>query len=385
LSCHRHRIALSILLCCLALPHTAARGGVQNTIRTATPVSAGSVIIIQRDIDTQKKLIVTNIAGGDATKVRQARQTLIDNADNANGSASDAYQKQYATQLDESLSPLTAAPNPRLVRLNAAIVIGQVAEKVSRTDNADIFAKVAAALLQTKDFETQLWGLKIAKFVLSSEADKNAKIVGDLDKLIVKTVENSKFPGELIEEAYRALKFDPLAQPPAMILQNNRKLAVTLATLTLPDLLDLIEWRTQQFKNGPPVNPRAESELTGYLPVGAGLEAVNSNPELRDRTLKAVGELTCAQLKAATDAIAAGIPLDPDLIDVARNCGSAMASFGGSLANGNPPVNGAEALAAAGDVIRREIQLNTSDDKLKSWCDGLTKALQGMNIQVSMP
>jgi hypothetical protein len=383
LSCHRHRVSLFIVLCCLAFSYRAVRAGIANSIRTATPVSAGNLIIINKDISTQVKAIVDGAASKDAQKIKQARQTLIDNADNQTSTASPAYQAQYAASLDKALSPLTAAPNPRQVRLNSAIILGQVAERVARTDAADVFADVATSLLQSKDFESQLWGLKIAKFAMASDADKNSKLGGGpngLDKIIVKTVENSKYSGDLIEEAYLALKFDPLNQQ----LQGNQKLMATLAAITLPDILDLIEWRTQQFRSAPPVNPRAELALTGYLAVPGGFDAVNAKPEIRDRTLKAVGELTCAQLKAISDTVAAGATPDQDLIEAAKNCGSAMASFGNQLAGTNPPVAGADGVAAAGQMITG-ISLTTPEDKLKTWCDGLAKALQGMNIQVSMP
>lgn len=370
------------------LPHNALYGGVANSIRTATPVNAGATAAIATEVSKQTTTLVDGIKRNSQTDIMQARRTLIEDADtitanNKEGQASAAYQAAYAGQLEPVLSKLIAAPNPRLVRLNAAIILGEVAEKVSRTDNADIFANVAALLLQSKEFEGQLWGLKIAKYAIASDADKNGKLGNpslNLNKLIVKAVENSKYPGELIDEAYQTLRLDPITP----VLQNNRKLEQSLALQTLPDILDLVEWRTQQYKSGPVPNPRAELELTGYLPLGGALDAVTSAPELRDRTLKAIGELTCAQLKAASDAIAAGNPADPDLIEVARNCGSAMASFGTALTGSNPPVTGAEALGAAGDMIRT-IQLTTPDDKLKSWCDGLAKALQGMNIQVSMP
>jgi hypothetical protein len=363
---------------------------VANSIRTATPVSKGSEAAIQKDIDNQingdgqtTKGLVKGVADGDAAAVKLARDTLIGNADSTNpvGGATEAYQSKYAELLAKSLKDKLAEGNPRQVRLNAAIIFGAVAEKVARTNSADVFAEIATLLLQSKEFETQLWGLKIAKYVLASDVAKNGKLNGNfnLNKLIVKTVENSKYPGELIDEAYQALKFDPIL---AQI--QNRKQAETLAALTLPDILDLVEWRTQQFKGGPPVNPRAESQLTGYLPVGGAFDAVNANPTLRDRTLKAMGELTCAQLKAAEDVANAGGQPDPDLIEVAKNCGSAMATFGGNLVSSNPPVTGAEGVQTAGQMING-ITLTTPAGTLHTWCDGLAKALQGMNIQVSMP
>jgi hypothetical protein len=390
LSCHRHRIPLFILLCCLALSQNAARGGVQNSIRLATPVSEGSKKAIAKDIKTQLDALVNGLTkGNDATNVSAARRTLIDNADTvSNGSnppsASAAYQNEYATQLHDALKRLLEPANSRLVRLNAAIILGQVAEKVARTNNADVFTDIATLLLGSKEFEGQLWGLKIAKYVLASDAAKNGKLNNnllDLAKLIVKTVENSKFPGEMIDEAYLALKFDPIAAD----LQGNRKQAETLAAQTLPNILDLVEWRTQQYKGGLVPNPLAESDLTGYLPVGGAFDAVNSAPELRDRTLKAMGELTCAQLKAALDAATAGQQPDQDLVAVARNCGSAMATFGGNLANANPPVTGAEGVQTAGQAISQSLSLTTPAPTLQTWCEGLAKALQQMNIQVSMP
>jgi hypothetical protein len=100
--------------------------------------------------------------------------------------------------------------------------------------------------------------------------------------------------------------------------------------------------------------------------------ALTAKPKLRDRALKDIGEMACAQLKAM------GSPPAPEMIDPVQNSGSALWAVGEQL------VPKDDALRNVGMAMTR-VSTTTSDDKLTNYCSEIEKALKEHNVQISAP
>ncbi len=94
--------------------------------------------------------------------VHDARETLIEQAGGAGGQVpSGPYLDLYAQELDTQLTPLLNNPD-QTVRLNAAIVVAGVAQKV---DNVRLLP-ITMLLLNDKSDAVQIWALRASRFIL---------------------------------------------------------------------------------------------------------------------------------------------------------------------------------------------------------------------------
>lgn len=368
MSRHRHRVLLYILCCALAATGAARAASVPTATKTATPLPPGGDKAIAGVIaDNVKKLQgavgTPENPKGDETALKQARAGLIGESDTQGGGATAAYQAAYIQALIPAIQPLLSDKD-RQIPLNAAIVAGGVAQAVERNDVADLLVPLVKAMLQSKDPAVQYWGMKTAKYALLATAIKNNKD-GGLGAMIVDAVKKAPDPSLLIDEAYYALTFDALRGPQAVAPRNQG----TLAPVTLPSILDLLEWRVGLYKAGtPPGSPDADSIATAFLPVTAW-GAVKANPQTQNRTLKVVGELTLAQLNEVKKA---GGSADGDIVSAAKNSGSAIGAFGTKLTN--------PGLETAGTTISRTIAPNTPPERIDTMIKGVTDGLQAANV-----
>ena len=276
-----------------------------------------------------------NLTGKNAAMMAPARKSLIDEADTATGSATAAYQTAYANSIIKAMTPLLVAKDPNQ-RLNAAVVLGGVAAKVSHTNVADLFAPIAKTMLTDKYWPVAYWGLKIARYALADTVVNNNKnAVPGLTAAIIATVKANEKSGEIVEEAYLALVLDSLKSDPNY---------GSFLALTLPSMLDLVDWRTTLFAGGGvPVAPGAEAGPANTLPI-SGFTMLNApaNSPMKTRVLGSLGNFTVVELDAI---VAASGTADPDLINGAENLGNAMNAFGQVLPD--------QPLAQAGTAISR--------------------------------
>jgi len=208
--------------------------------------------------------------------------------------------------------------------LAAAVVAGRVAESVHGAGAADQFAKLSEALLKDKETAVVIWGMKTAKYAVGRMV-QNGGNVSAFDKLIVNTVKTNRGSGPIVEEAYGALTLEPY--------QTSEQIT-KLTAAVLPDLLDLIQLRTEQYRSQDlPPSPLAEDKVDRFLPL-AGFPAVKASAQTLNRPLKVRGEMTCAVLHTISD----GHPSEA-LIALARADGSAMMVFGDQL--GDKTLSGA--------------------------------------------
>ena len=354
----RHRpCALLAALCLPAFAAAAASGAlIPSNIKSSSSPSAFHGLIVDA-INKEAAALAT----GNPTAVKTARDHLIAEAEGHEGVvATPEYQAEYAADLVPALSPLLTNRS-WLVRLNAAVVAGRVADIVHVAGVADQFAKLSAAMLKDKRTEVVIWGMKTAKFVLGSLLQKNGNADG-FAKLIVATVKAHPDSGPIVEEAYGALTLEPY--------QNLGQIG-TLTSAVLPALLDLMQLRTEQYRSQDlPPSPMAEAKVDRFLPVvvGKGFSAVNASPETKKRTLKVMAEMTCTIIHLIADG-----NNSEELIAIARENGSALAAFGEQLDD--------KALIAAGQGIKDFPPNSQAGPR----CNALVAALKAMNINIESP
>jgi hypothetical protein len=348
LSCHRHRVLFAFLY-----PALLAATTFGDQIPSTTKSSTGPATY-----QSQIQLVINNaakdLASEDPAAPKHGRESLIYECENhaGGGGASQQFQSLYATLLAKTLLPLTK-PNVSLrTRLNVAIVTREIAAKSYKNVSSDPLAPLVSAELSDKQEPVVLWGLKAARYVIPAVAT-NAGNAAALSKLVVQAAKAHGDSGPVIEEAYGALILEP-----------------TLAGSILPDLLDLLEWRTKQYQGGAntPPSTLAEQSVTVFLSVNA-FPAVNANPVILNRTLKDVADFSCAVLQSFAAGNNSG-----DLIEMIRATGSAINAFGQQLANND--------LKAAGDAIAK-VGPNTPAGQVTASCAALAAALKPMNININ--
>lgn len=355
----RHRpLALLAALCLPAFAAAAASGAlIPSNIKSSSNLSA----FHERIVDAINKEAVA-LATGNPTAVKTAREHLIAEAEGHEGVvATPEYQAEYAADLAPALTTLMTNRS-WLVRLNATVVAGRVADIVHGAGAADQFANLSVAMLKDKQVSIAIWGMKTAKFVLGSLLQKNRN-AGGFEKLIVDTVKAHPDSGPIVEEAYGALTLEPY--------RNSGQIG-TLTAAVLPTLLDLMQFRTEQYRGQDlPPSPMAELKVDSFLPiaVGKGFSAVSANPEIKKRTLKVMAEMTCAVIHLIADG-----NTNEDLISIVKEDGSALAAFGDQLED--------KGLTAAGSNIK---ELNVTSSQLAARCKALRDALKALDVTIESP
>jgi hypothetical protein len=342
------------LLCLPALFAASAWGAITSDIKTSASPAAYNTAI-QEFINTQ----VAQLSANDPAAQKAARDALISNSENrVNGVlASPQYQAQYAADLERALLPLLKPVTKLRVRLNAAVVVGDVARLIHKGGVSDQLAAIAQKLLADKETSLALWGMKTAKYAMADLAVNGGK-TDTLANAVVQAVKAHATSEAVLEEAYSALTLDTVVGAP-----NFDKV--------LPKLLNVLEWRAAEYQNpDPPPAPLAEETLTVLLSV-TRFDVVNKDPKLRAQTLKALGDITCATLNAVANG-----DTRPELIDIIRKYGEAFAVFGQQMQDSG--------LASAGKAISTT-SASMDPAKIGQECDGLRATLKSTGIALEEP
>jgi hypothetical protein len=357
----RHRLRLLVALACSpALFAVPAMGITEKVPYSVKSSSSPSHAAVQGFIDKE----VANLVSEDVTTQKLARETLAwDVAAHTGASATPQYQTEYANDLGKALASVLKSPSLRN-RINASVVATEVAAQIARTDGASSSGLTPAvqAMLSDPQPAVVLWGIKAAKYVMASDI-QGAADPSPIAKLIVKAVKEHGDSGPIIEEAFDSLTFDHLDK-----LKGDAQFVARTSSI-IPDLLDLIAWRGEQYKAGTSTpSPLADRVATVFLPVTA-FSAVNANQATRTRALKVMGDATCSILRAIANGSST-----PEVIDAARADGRAFDSFGQQLPSND--------LHLAGKAIA-EMSQNSDPTRIGKLCDDLTNALKGVGVDLA--
>ncbi len=225
-----------------ALPHNIVTGEVAS--------DETALKSIQTFIDSQTKQLA-NVAQPQAQQA--AREALIRQVSSSEASAS--FLDAYARILNDALMPLTKSKHMR-VRLNAAIVAAQVADRVGNTR----LSPVALAFIHDSSESVIYWGLQAANSIVPSILRNPLLAPGN--PLIAAILPTAKAhpDGPVVQAAYDALSL-------GIISNRNWAKSVTpeMLKVTTPMLLDLLEFRVKRYITALPADPQSENRATLFL------------------------------------------------------------------------------------------------------------------------
>src|SRR3954468_17892238 len=160
------------------------------------------------DITSNKKLIadtvaaeVADLTGADIVKRGKQRDNLAGEVNAPGGTPfSGAFLDEYSQQINKQLLPLATNPDPR-VRLNVAIIVARVAERVDNTR----LLPITLILLADKSDAVLNWALKSAGYVLPAVVQ--AGITQGQQQLISSIKALTKNP-QLLQQCYEAMSLN---------------------------------------------------------------------------------------------------------------------------------------------------------------------------------
>ncbi len=246
---NRCRALLGPIALCVLMAGIATAGVLPQTIVTGDASSADATKQIQSFIDQQVKAL------SDATQPsaqQAARDALIGEVVGAMQPSS-SFLDVYSNALDKALLPLTQSDAMR-VRLNTAIVTARIAARVENARLRDI----AHALVKDQSDAVALWGIKAAHWILPSVLRN--PLIAQSDPLLNEIVPAAKkhAGGAITQAAYDALSLGVIDSREALV-------APDMLRQTLPQLLDLLKFRVQQYQHRTPSEPAAENRASLFL------------------------------------------------------------------------------------------------------------------------
>jgi hypothetical protein len=226
----------------LARTPTAARAAdLSKDIRTATDETPYAAQIASY-VQGQAKIIGDD---ADPAETSKARESLVDEVRGL-VPPSTQFLDAFESQLNSSLANLLLPTNPVRVRLNAAIIVADVAQ-VSQDAR---LAQLVITELKDPSEAVVLWGLKAAHEVIPQ-----ALGVPSLKNQLISAVTAAAQrlgTGRIVNAAYYALAVGD--KPPA----------ASPADLIAP-ISSLLDWRIKQYAGAVPPEPPADAVATLFL------------------------------------------------------------------------------------------------------------------------
>jgi hypothetical protein len=181
----------------------------------------------------------------DPAQSSRARENLLDNVRGL-VAPSPAFLDSYEAQLNQSLGNLLAPANSIRVRLNAAIVVAEVAGIAQDAQMSQLVVKE----LNDPSEAVVLWGLKAAREVIPP-----ALGVPSLKVQLIKAVLGAIFrlpaSGPVVSAGYNALAVgDKPNQSPVDLIAPIQR---------------VLDWRIKQYATGIPPEPPADAIATSFL------------------------------------------------------------------------------------------------------------------------
>jgi hypothetical protein len=252
---------------------------VPGTTMTATAFPPGSpnAVVISGFIATQLGQLT---AAGDPAAQKAARLALVAGSPrtSANGPTTTAYQSAYAKELCHQAQPLLLRTAPLRVRLNLGVALGSITSNAPSYD----FAPAVQQLMADPNSAVALWGLKAARPLVATAVIRLGGTGTDpIFGAIVKSVQSHPpdgFAGALAVDAYRALVVN--TQNPLPNISDDK--ATPLLKVLYDPVMDLLVYRTGQFKAGMVPSPDAEFSVPTFL----SKDYENMAPATKDREVQ---------------------------------------------------------------------------------------------------
>lgn len=211
-------------------------------------------------IDQFVKEQVQRLLGEDPAARSSARDALIaQTMQNPSTPATAAFLDAYAQKLNEALREIGKNPDLR-ARLNAAIVVAEVAEKSRNKRMEDVVVE----LINDPSDAVALWGMKASRSMLPIIVRnklflRDSKLIPALVPAVVKQKDRI---APIVQEAYEALRIGwfPRISPDA-----RRKITPEMINGVVPLMLDILDFRLGQYMTGIPDEPATENTATFFL------------------------------------------------------------------------------------------------------------------------
>lgn len=322
--------------------------------QSALPSSIRSALTISDEtrngIIAFQKAQVAKLTGSTVKAKDEGRESLVNAVVGGEPGPSPQFLDAYAQALNDTLMPLTDDQS-MMVRMNAAIVVGKVAERTQSLRLKPIVTKILA----DKSDPVVLWGAKAARPLIIAQLRIQA--AGDALVSGLVAAINDNLSGPVTLAAYEALRLN--------LTQDRTSITDAMLQVTIPHVQKLLAARLALYQSGIPDVPINDTLATSFL-VDAQVWKAQS-PELRLATVQLIAEmLTGASRRAAALATKEDQRDREEVVQALKLVGSAVqviANAGGKTT----------LAAAAGGVMK----LDASNDgqAITQACDALVAAL----------
>ena len=197
------------------------------------------------------KPLVADLGGDDPVKRKNAREALIVEV-NAPGVTGEFFDV-YAQEINAQLKPLATNADPK-IRLNVAIVVARIAEKVD-LDSTRLF-DVTDILLNDKNVGVVDWALKAARYVLPPILQTG---VPQQQRKLLDDIKQHAKDSQLLSLVYEALSLNYSG------VKANAPGWNKMVQLDLPELLEVVRNRIDLYAKQVPAEPAAIGPAVAFL------------------------------------------------------------------------------------------------------------------------
>ena len=227
--------------------HAFGQSALPSSVRAAATITDEG----QSAIVAFQKAQIAKMAGNTPKARNEGRDALVAAVVGGEPAPSPQFVDAYVQALNDTLMPLTDDPS-MLMRLNAAIVVGKVAE---RTQNLRL-KPIVSKILADKADPVVLWGAKAAGPLIL--AQMRAQVMPN-DKLVAGLVSaiQDNLSGAVAQAGYEALRLN--------ITQERDSLTEPMLQVTIPYIQKLLGARLAKYQDGIPDVPVDDTLATGFL------------------------------------------------------------------------------------------------------------------------
>lgn len=323
--------------------------------QTALPSAIRSAAIINDDgksaIIAFQKAQIAKMTGNTVKAKNEGRESLVSAVVGGEPGPSPAFQDAYAQALNDALVPLISDPS-MMVRLNASIIVGKVAERTQSLRLKPIVTK----MLADKSDPIVLWGAKAARPLIIAQLKLQAAPGDALVNGLVAAIEDN-LSGPVTQVAYEALRLN--------LTQDRTSITDAMLQITIPQMQKLLGLRLAKYQDGIPDVPISDTLATSFLVDSQVWKAQSQEQRLATVQLIA-GMLTGGSRRAAALSRKEDQPDREEIVQTLKLVGSAVQV----IAN----AGGKTTLANAAATVAKVDPANDGQAIIQA-CDGVVAAL----------